>query len=533
MTPALPSGRAASRSSRCSTRPRTIPSAVSPDVAARADWIVVSSRRFSATLPRLPRRDAACAYYLALADGSLGFVPAALLERPPGIPPLVLPTRLGEETLSVFDHPRVRIYRNNAYLTRPKMRERIDAEDTEACGHLAIGADILDMRRAMSTGLRPHPRWMFAAALAVVATVIGIRLYRLDGLQTEVYGDIDIVHAYMDSILAGHWPYWFVLSSGPLYHYIIAPLVLLGGNTYETLKLASVAMSLGALAATWAMAKRLASPITPEHPHAFALAALLIAGTGSWLLIFSRLGNSQIEVPFVTMLALLFLTRAVQDDRIADYAAAGAIGALGLYGYPQSFILPGVLVVVLAALRLAGWRIPLPRVAVFLLATVVVALPFIAIFAAQSDAFLGGYIGQKLQADAGVLPALAMNVVHAIGAFAWTGDSVARSNPIGVPHVDPLTLLLMLAGVACWLSTAERRRHAPLLLIPFVLLQVPSVLVLAQPQEVPSASRTLAVAPIAALLAASGLWWMLRPLARRHRAQASAPRPRSCSWWRR
>jgi hypothetical protein len=46
------------------------------------------------------------------------------------------------------------------------------------------------------------------------------------------------------------------------------------------------------------------------------------------------------------------------------------------------------------------------------------------------------------------------------------------------------------------------------LLVPLVLLQVPSWLVLSYADEVPSASRTLGAAPLAYLLVASGLWWL-------------------------
>jgi hypothetical protein len=50
------------------------------------------------------------------------------------------------------------------------------------------------------------------------------------------------------------------------------------------------------------------------------------------------------------------------------------------------------------------------------------------------------------------------------------------------------------------------RAKAPLLIIPFLLLHVPSLLVLRYPEQVPSASRSIGAAPYAYLFIAMGLY---------------------------
>ena len=92
------------------------------------------------------------------------------------------------------------------------------------------------------------------------------------------------------------------------------------------------------------------------------------------------------------------------------------------------------------------------------------------------------------------------------------GDTIFRSNPASLPHLDPVSGVLFLAGVVFWLLP-QRRRWSPVLLLPFVLLHLPSVLVLGRPYEVPSAGRTLGAAPIAYILVASGIWWLVQSLA--------------------
>ncbi len=94
----------------------------------------------------------------------------------------------------------------------------------------------------------PRQSVFLAAFAATVAVVLGLRFYRLDTLQAEIFGDINIVWEYLDWILTGLWPTHFVMSAGPIYPYLITPLIALTGPSYFGIKLASVVVSLGALA---------------------------------------------------------------------------------------------------------------------------------------------------------------------------------------------------------------------------------------------------------------------------------------------
>ncbi|MCG8349463.1 MAG: hypothetical protein MI924_16985, partial [Chloroflexales bacterium] len=124
-----------------------------------------------------------------------------------------------------------------------------------------------------------HQAWFFGLALATGALILFLRLIQLDELQAEMYNDIVILYEYLAEIRDGEWPLHFVLSAGPLYHYLIMPIVALTGMNYFGLKLASVIVSLGVLAATYGLSRRLLD-------DRFALLAVFIAGVSSWLLIF-------------------------------------------------------------------------------------------------------------------------------------------------------------------------------------------------------------------------------------------------------
>jgi len=344
----------------------------------------------------------------------------------------------------------------------------------------------------------------------MVVVVLGVRFWKLDTLQSEVYGDISIVYEYIHDIVIGHWPFYFSLSSGPLYHYLVFPLVSIAGMNYFGFKLASVLASLAALGFTYLFARRLME-------SAFAILATFITGISFWFLIFSRLGNIQVIVPLLTMAALWLLLRFIQDHRRADLYACALVASLGLYAYPSAFVLPGTVAVTLLALYTTGFRMKLAEWAWFLVICAVTVMPFIFIVLHDPSNFTNGYLGGKIQAGANAASVLFGNLLRAFGAYHFAGDTVSRSNPLGRPQLDFISGILLLLGLIYWLQR-PRRRYGLLLLVPFVLLHIPSILVLSNTSEVPSASRALGVAPIAYVLVAGGLWYFYEFLRRRRGA---------------
>ena len=348
-------------------------------------------------------------------------------------------------------------------------------------------------------------------ALGTAALVLFVRLFLLHSLQNEFYGDIEIDYNRVARIRDGEWPFDFVLSVGPLYAYLTTPIVAVAGMSYFGFKLTSVIVSPGVLLFTYAVGRRLID-------DRFALLACAIAGVSSWLLIWSRLGNAPIVVPLLTMSALWLTLRVAQAGRTADVIACAAVSALGLFSFPQGIVLPGVTLATLLCLRWFGHRIGWRQLRLFVLVTAACAVPFAVLLARNASTFTTGYVGSKFVTDANPFMALLNNLAHAALAFHIRGDSNFRSNPRLLPHLDVISGVLFLAGVVFWLLP-ERRRWSPALLVPFVLLQLPSVLVLGRPGEVPSATRTLGVAPIAYLLVASGMWWLAGLFRRAGRAR--------------
>ncbi|MFY9552106.1 MAG: DUF2298 domain-containing protein, partial [Thermoanaerobaculia bacterium] len=100
------------------------PNVVGPDNAAKvgeimdaltkADGVAITSNRGYASLTRIPEVfPMTRAYYQALFDGRLGYSEVADVRSYPSLGPLVFPDDGAEEAFTVYDHPRVLLFRKD------------------------------------------------------------------------------------------------------------------------------------------------------------------------------------------------------------------------------------------------------------------------------------------------------------------------------------------------------------------------------------------------------------------------------------
>ncbi len=332
----------------------------------------------------------------------------------------------------------------------------------------------------------------------VILLVIGVRVWKYNTLQSEMYGDIEIVQTYTRNILAGNWPWYFTLSSGPLYHYLIAPILYLLGEGYDQIKIASITVSFIILGYVYGFAKRFEGRL-------YALFALAFAGTGSWLLIFSRLGNSQLFVPLVTISTVYFLYRYIQTQDVRWLYASALAATCGLYSYPQSFVVAPVMWLTVIALRFTGIIKHRSELIKYTIALAVGSIPFIWMYMSDPSQVSGDYITEKIAGGDNLIGNIPVILLRGIGAYFTNGDDGFRGNASGLPHIDMVSTGLLIVGVLA-LFRKSRQSIAPLFLIPLVLLHVPSLLVLRYPEQVPSASRSIGAAPFVYLIVALGLF---------------------------
>jgi 4-amino-4-deoxy-L-arabinose transferase-like glycosyltransferase len=343
--------------------------------------------------------------------------------------------------------------------------------------------------------------WWPLAWVIVCGSLVALRLYRLDGVPADIYGDIADIFDYLNQIFGLRWPVRFNYSAGPLYHYLIVPIYVLFGRSYLAIKIASVLVSLLVLASIWLLAREVSTN------RWVGLLAVWIGGVSSWLLIFSRLGNSQILTPLLAGMEFVFLARYGKQGRVHNLLLATVFAGLGLYSYPQTFFLLPAL-----AVSLLWWflrkRVPPRHLLCAGVLALVIAVPFLLMLLHPGEVD-EKYIGTKLEGLhwQAAVTTLARNTAASLLSLHVRGDRVFRSNPHRLPHLDPVTGVLLLVGI--FVLVRNRSRDALwCTLWPLLFLQFPNILVLTRPLEVPSASRTLLIVPFAAVLAGLGLGWL-------------------------
>jgi len=91
----------------------------------RVDYVVLSSDRLSGSIPKLPwRYPVTSHYYRLLENGQLGFRLVYEARVTPRLGPLRIDDLSADESFTVYDHPRVRIYQKVQTLSRDELRER-------------------------------------------------------------------------------------------------------------------------------------------------------------------------------------------------------------------------------------------------------------------------------------------------------------------------------------------------------------------------------------------------------------------------
>lgn len=353
----------------------------------------------------------------------------------------------------------------------------------------------------------------------VVFLAFGIRLYRLDEIPGEWFGDISNVHEYVQQIQQRKWPFYFFQSTGPLYHYVIAPFIALDYNGYMSYKLASVFVSLAGLGAI-ALFTYEASSL----PVAFV--AALVSSVSFWFLVWSRLGNSQIVIPLLTGLTAYFMMRYFNGRKTRHLIMGLFIASLGWYTYPQTFILPLWFVILFFGFCVAKRNLWRNKWIFLLLLTEAVALtyPFSRIVTRQWNDFVTGYIGTKSVAAVSLgtqemAQRFLRNLYRTSLMFHIRGDGTFRVNVEGKPHLDRISGMFFLIGIAALI--AEKRWNVLfVVLTSMIILVLPSVSPALPESEIPSSSRTIGVIPFTYFLVALGMhesYTLLVSFSKKHR----------------
>lgn len=331
-----------------------------------------------------------------------------------------------------------------------------------------------------------------------------VSTFEIDKIPGEWYGDISIVNNYVINILSGKFPYTFFLSAGPVYHYLISPFIYVLGINYVSYKLASIYVGVLGIIATYLFAKEITSS------SKIGLLTSYITAISFWFFVFSRLGNSQIVIPVLTAL-LGYSVIAYQKNKKNRYIILGiAVASLGLFTYPQTFVLPPLYFLLMFCFFLQNKKLKTywKTLVSILIGFIPAVLFFIFIIHAQPNNFSNGYVGSKIPSmnkllTPELLTRVFYNIYRTAGMLHFEGDIIFRHNVRRTPHVDSISGILFLVGLI--FLFLKRRRYFLYILLLLIILPIPSISPALSSIDMPSMSRTIGILPFVYVLVAYGL----------------------------
>lgn len=125
----------------------------------KSDWLAVTSNRSYGNQTRIPEVFPMLrAYYRALFDGRLGFELAADFSSYPSLGPLKFPDDRAEEVFTVYDHPRVLLFRKTSRFSRQRAAQILLAAMPKAPPTIADWEKFPRSRRAVGAPIYPPRR---------------------------------------------------------------------------------------------------------------------------------------------------------------------------------------------------------------------------------------------------------------------------------------------------------------------------------------------------------------------------------------
>jgi hypothetical protein len=346
------------------------------------------------------------------------------------------------------------------------------------------------------------------ALLLVLLYGFWLRMVNLTHAPPGLYYD-EAAHG-LDALRVwqGRFYIFFPTANGhePLFTYLVAAFVRILDNTILAIRLPAAMLGVLAVAACYALGRRLVGP----WPALFA--AALVAVT-FWTLTLSRIGYRANVLPVLFPLWLLSFWGCRGRQELRPYLICGLLLGLVQYTYTAARIVP-----LLALILGWDWRKTLDRRG--LLAGSAVAL--LSVLPLAIAILLEPGAGTERIRDAWVFgrsepwQLLWRQFRDHILMFGFTGDPLWIHNiPFRPPLWLPLALFFWLGGLADWRHPATRA----LLLSTGVLLW-PGILAVSNNPASPDHLRVIVIAAPVFLLAAAGL----AGLARQHLA-FTAPIP--------
>lgn len=311
-----------------------------------------------------------------------------------------------------------------------------------------------------------------------------LRLYKLDELPGEMWGDVNEHFKFTKRILAGNLSFDFWCGDGPIFSYFVAFISKFFGLSFYTIKLTSVLIGTFLIIVNYFLGK--------EYFKSKKIGYLMgiLTAVSFWTLTFSRQGKPYILTPVFTSLSFLFYLKR-------RYFLSGLIIGLGMYlqsGFWGMFLF-----------AFLNWRMLL---VVFFLS---LKLFFDLL---QKNILLNpnSYLGEKLVSSfnegiTNFIFGIARNYFLNLKALFCEGDRVFRHNIPFQPHLDIIVGIFFLVSLFFIVSSIiKEKKYRHLILFFLIFLSIlPTSLDVINRLNNPAMGRTLDLVVPLFLITAYGI----------------------------
>jgi hypothetical protein len=323
--------------------------------------------------------------------------------------------------------------------------------------------------------------------IGIVCLGAFLGLYQLDTLPGEMWGDATAHYALAQGVIHGKYFFNYQFGGdGPIFTYLVVAVSWLLGLSFYTLKFTSVLVYLSFIVTMYFLTDELFKKKEITYISTF------LTAISFWSITFARQPHARMLVPLFISLTML---AAVRKKTILS----GILLGLGMYSQASFWAMPFVF-----------WRRYKILSIGFLL-----TIPLAVMFATGGIGFFtnSSYFGEKLATSDNLsLSQIVQNIEHNISAnfFSFTskGDTGFRLNVPSSPQLDTASALFFFIGYLLLVikSLKEKNmKYIEFLILPFLIIQIPSLLDIHNPYAQPNIGRMIGVIPFVYITTAYGL----------------------------
>jgi len=323
--------------------------------------------------------------------------------------------------------------------------------------------------------------------LVILCIGLFLGLYQLDNLPAEMWGDATAHYTLAQNVRHGFLFFNYQYGGdGPIYTYLVVFVSCFLGLSFYTLKFTSVLVYLLFIFVMYHLTDEI------FKKKAITYIASFLSAVSFWSVTFARQPHARMLVPLFIAITLLFAVKK-------KTALSGISLGLGMYTQASFWAMPLIF--------WKRWKI--------LLIGVVFTIPLVISFVYGNVGFFTNqsYFGEKLATTdhytfSQIAENLSSNVSANFFSFITRGDEGFRINVPNSPHLDTASAIFFFIGflLLFYKSIKEKQmKYIEFILLPFLFIQIPSLLDIHNPQAQPNIGRMIGVIPFVYMTTAYGL----------------------------